>query len=789
MTLANLAYAEAYWQDTDALSRPSGNVREAARADNARPMLADIQAISDLVQLDNIDIELPLPDGTTAIFHLEYSPVAEQGLLDKFPEIRTFRGIDIDDANNQGRFDLTPHGFRGMFRYQDRTIFIDPQYMGDNRQYIVYYADQASPVGGAHEHYGRYHYHEHPHDHDQLTTLFHGAGRSAYQNLAKGNSNGTLRTYRLAVAATAEYTAAVGGSVGDAIAAITTAVNRITGVFENDLGISLQLVANNNLIVYTNAATDPYTNSDGISDLTANQSNINAVIGSANYDIGHLFSTGGGGVANLSVVCNSSTKARGTTGSSTPTGDAFYIDFVSHEMGHQFGAEHTFNGTAGNCGGSNRNASTAFEPGSGSTIMAYAGICGVQNLQSNSDAYFHASSIEEITNFVTAGGGASCGVVTNPVNAVPDVSAGPDVTIPANTPFVLTGSASDVDMGDTLTYVWEQMDAGTASSSQATMVDNGSRALFRSFLPSTSPTRYFPRLEDVIDGSLIIGEAYPTTNRNLNFRLTARDGSGATAFENKVVTVTTSVGPFELTFPDAGDVWTQGSSLVTWNVAGTNSAPVSCANVDIHYSSDGGATFPTQLASNVSNDGSQLVSAPTTPTNQGRIMVSCSDNVFFAVSSANFQISSAVQPDVSDINEPSVTEGGDILFNVILTATTTQAENYFYSLTNVTASTIDYSAPLFSNGVVDNGDNTITVPTGVSSFTVALTTIDDSDIETIETLIVSVDDDSATARINDNDAVTATTGKKGGGGGSLGWLFFIMLSMVIVARSRLESSP
>jgi hypothetical protein len=388
---------------------------------------------------------------------------------------------------------------------------------------------------------------------------------------------------------------------------------------------------------------DPYTNDGGA--LSQNQTNLDSKIGSANYDIGHVFTTGSGGVAGLGVVCRTGQKARGTTGLSNPIGDAFNIDYVAHEMGHQFGGDHTFNSTTSNCGGGNRSGAHAYEPGSGTTIMAYAGICGpTSDLAPNSDAYFSFESLNEIVTYTTTGLGNGCPVTVATGNTVPMVNAGTDYTIPSRTPFALTGNASDPD-GDTVTYCWEERDLGPAQAGN--VADNGTSPIFRSFYPTYAATRTFPKAANLVAGIFTNtapphGETLPVTNRTLNFRLTARDNrinGGAINTDDMAVTVVENGAGFAVTAPSGGS-FTNGSSVgVTWNTTNTNVPPVNAANVKISLSTDGGYTYPYTLSSGTPNDGGESVTLPAGVTSStARVKVEAVGNIFFSISPANFTI-------------------------------------------------------------------------------------------------------------------------------------------------------
>ncbi|MCC6722991.1 MAG: proprotein convertase P-domain-containing protein [Saprospiraceae bacterium] len=579
-------------------------------------------------QLTNTII-LPMPDGSFQRFRIVEAPVMHPDLQAQFPEIRSYAGIGIEDPAAYFRGDFTLRGFHGMILSPEHsTVYIDPYSTADLMNYQVYYRK----------------------DFQKETSWICEFNES--DDLAKpkpidpakmaGDCN--LRTYRLALACTGEYATYHGGTVPLVLSAMNTTMTRVNGVFEKDVSVHMNLVSNNSNVIFLNASTDPYTNNSGSTMLGQNQTTCDnvAYIGSANYDIGHVFSTGGGGVATLGAVCNSGLKARGVTGSPAPIGDAFDIDYVAHEMGHQYGAHHTFNSISSNCNG-NRTASTAYEPGSASTIMGYAGICSPNNIQNNSDDYFHAISVQEIAAEITSnasGGGNTCSVNSN-INSAPTANAGSDYVIPRSTPFILTATGSDPNGGDVLTYTWEQMDLGDASTTSPTSTQT-TGPVFRSFKGTTNPARYLPRLVDVVNNVSPTWEVLPSVARTLNFRLTVRDnhsGGGCTAEGNMVVTVNGTAGPFLVTSPNTAVSWAGGSlQTVTWDVASTDMSPINCSKVDILLSTDGGLTYPNTIFAGVPNDGSQLIAVPNIATTTARIMVRANGNIFYDISNANFTI-------------------------------------------------------------------------------------------------------------------------------------------------------
>lgn len=572
-------------------------------------------------------LRLPDPEGGEQLFRLIDSPILAPELAAQFPEIRTFRLEGVDRPEVRGRGDLTPQGFHAVVRDPAAGMwYVDPLRRGDEVTHQVYWRrDLIAPAGGDFR--------------CQVEDLPAQPGTTGAPDAAdasggvEGGGGLDLRTYRLAVAATGEYTAFHGGTVALGMAAITTAINRVDEIYERDMAIRMILVGSNSSLVYTNAATDPYTNNDGPAMLLQNQTNLNTVIGSGGYDIGHVFSTGGR-IAALGTVCGAN-KARGVSGAAAPAGDAFFVDVVAHEMGHQWDANHTSNGSTCSSGGS-------YEPGSGSTIMSLAGDCGAQNIALQSDSYFHRASLGEIQGFSRMGSGSSCAATVAAGNVRPGADAGATYIIPAETPFALTGSGTDSDGSGLLSYCWEQYDQGPAGHPDAPV---GDAPIFRSFPPTSSPTRTFPQVSDLVNNTHTIGEILPTVGRTMNFRMTVRDNdlpAGGTASDSTTVTVDGSAGPFRVTAPNTAVTWSGvGPHTVTWNVAGTTVPPVSCTAVHIDLSTDGGLTFPGHLRVAAPNSGTALVEVVTPNTSTARIRVRCAGNIFFDISNQNFTITGA----------------------------------------------------------------------------------------------------------------------------------------------------
>ncbi len=578
---------------------------------------------------------IPTPEGNILQFKLIPTSVFDEALQRKYPDFYSFTGYCTEDPTALLKLSVSPFGINAMVISDNMgSFFIDPLTLHDHGHlYQIYYKKDFRKKTG------------------KFTCGVAAIDYISYSNLSDQTSTAAkslagdckLRSYRLAIACTGEYARFHGGTKEKVLAAYNTTMTRVNGVYEKDASITMKLIADTDKVIFLDSATDPYNNGNGEAMLGQNQTTMDNLIGRANYDIGHVFSTGGGGIAQLRAPC-SNNKAQGVTGQTNPVGDPFDIDYVAHEMGHQFGANHTQNNEC------QRSGSTAMEPGSASTIMGYAGICD-PNVQVNSDPYFHAISVQEIANFVVAGNGNTCALLIDVPNNKPEVSVQKNTfTIPISTAFALTALATDSD-NDPLTYCWEQMNNQVATMPPVASATAG--PTFRSLNPTTSPTRHFPDLLRRYS----TWEVLPSVSRTLNFRCTVRDNhplNGCTDEVNVTVNTNNSAGPFVVTNPNTTSVnWLVGSKqTVTWNSAKTDIEPINCSFVDIFLSFDGGASYPVEVIKRVPNTGSAEIEVPAFPTSRARIMVSAADNIFYDVSNVNFKIISSfeIEPNPKNIN-------------------------------------------------------------------------------------------------------------------------------------------
>jgi hypothetical protein len=670
MVFAASISSDGFWRETKSLSIaatpqmqvvPSSyrtlNLKQSAFA----ALLATApMEFSDKAKSTTVIITLPKPDGSFARFRIEESPMISPKVAAEVPDWKTYSGRGVDDPASVVRLSWSNAGLKAAVLQGDGMYYVDPISANDLANYICY-----SKTALKNERSGF---------HCSLDEYLSIPARSASRPAGPDGvnavqlSNGTnLKTYRLAIATTGEYTIDRGGQAA-ALTDVMNAVNRINLVYRRDASVSFTLVSGTNTI-FDNPATDPYDNSDNENQLAINQTQLDNLIGNANYDIGHLFGTGGGGVASSPSVC-STQKAEGYSARVPPTGDPFWVDYVSHEMGHQLSAQHTYN-TKENGGCSTRSATNAYEVASGVTIMGYNGVCSERNLQQFSIDNFHVRSLDQIIAELSnnQGGGGTCGTTTATNNNIPTANAGANFTIPKLTPFTLTATASDANSGDALTYSWEEFDlAPSASGPQGVPAgtydvdtDNILRPLFRTYSPIASPARTYPSLPYILNNAnvppltytgtsatgatcpggdtCVVGENLPGVTRTMNFRVVVRDNNGGVADSATQINVSGDSGPFKVSAPNTAITVTGGAQFnVTWDVANTTAVPVSAANVKISLSTDGGNNFSTVLTASTPNDGSETLTIPNIATATARLKVEAVGNIFFDVSDTNFTI-------------------------------------------------------------------------------------------------------------------------------------------------------
>ncbi|MFD1601426.1 reprolysin-like metallopeptidase [Flavobacterium artemisiae] len=635
------AQKEVLWKQVNAVSVSSKKAETTGSEKlyftlNSDLLTAKLGAVLDkTTSVNAVEITFPNSEGVLERFSVWESSNFEPELQAKYPEIRSYEGKGIDDKAAKIHFSVAPIGVQTMvFRPEKPTEYIE-QNTENKSQYVFFKSTDNAESKMLLE--------------CKTANLISESTSNSKTAKTAANTK-QFRTFRLALSCTAEYTTYFGGTKAAALAGMNATMTRVNGVFNKDLALKLVLIANNDAVIYTDASTDPYS----VASTGANgawgqelQTTLTNTIGNANYDIGHLFgAAGGGGNANcIGCVCVNPTtsvplgKGSAFTSPSNqrPQGDTFDIDYVAHEMGHQLGATHTFSYDLEGSG-------TNVEPGSGSTIMAYAGVTRNYDVQSNSDDYFAYASIIQIQNNLA---NKSCAVITSTVNNPPVIDAGLNYTIPISTPFILTGTGSDPE-GNTITYTWEQYDNATSTSGANSIAyatkPNG--PLFRSFAPTTSPVRYMPALSSVLNNTLTTRwESVSSIAKTMNFTLTGRDnaadGTAQTQTDAMIVTVNASAGPFAVTSQNTENIgWDKGSSqTITWSVNNTTSLSGS-ANVNIKLSTDGGLTFPIILAANTPNDGSETITVPTSVdvSTNCRIWIQPTDNIYYAVNSKPFAI-------------------------------------------------------------------------------------------------------------------------------------------------------
>ncbi|EJL75290.1 zinc-dependent metalloprotease [Chryseobacterium populi] len=568
-------------------------------------------------------ISIPTVNGKIERFQVwEFSNMAPE-LQAKYPDIRSYVGAGVEDPTAYLRFSISPVGFSSMITRSGISEYIEP-YTNDRSVYAVF--DSKSRK-------------------DQDPDPFQCGTTEEAEKISAGKGGNTSKlagfnTFRLALSCTGEYAAyhlTVAGTPSGAtdavkkaviLAAMNASVTRLNSVFEKDLSLHFNLIANNDAIIFLDAASDPYT-SGGPNEA---QTGISGVIASEDYDMGHLIDKkDANGAAGVGVICLVGQKARGWTAHNFPEGDKFDIDYVAHEMGHQLGAGHTYTSHSSQ-------ADQKVEPGSGSTIMAYTGIIGGNlDVQFNSNDYYHINSINQIKNKINS---VTCGAnvpFTAPAPAV--TVGGAAYTIPSSTAFVIKGTTADANPA-AYTYTVEQTDQAAAAQIGANSFAYAAKPTgptFRSVTPVSTPVRYFPDFNKVLAGVLTTRwESVSSVARPLNFNMSVRNNNPLQpqiGQSSTVVTVDAASGPFAITAPAFGQSTSSGgTTTVTWNVANTTAAPVSTANVNIKLSTDGGLTFTT-LAANTANDGSEQVTIPAGSTSSNAyILVEAVNNIYYAVS-------------------------------------------------------------------------------------------------------------------------------------------------------------
>lgn len=603
------------------------------KAEKTEPGLysVDFPALRDALlgdTLPNKRITLPIPGGELAEIVVNEHSSFSDDLKARHPGIKSFRAIVPGFKDREIRLAVSHKRVRAIYLWQGERHLLEQEESTGRGSYRLNSVKDLK----AKAHFGPF------------CALEEEAEGDQAEGLPKSNGRGrgfNLRVFDIAIATTGEYAQYHGGSITDVMAAFNETLLHVNAVFETELAIRLRLVSNTERLIFLDPETDPYTEGDKEAMFQENQTTSAQYVGLSKFDVGHLFNTTFGGLASISSLCNYSRKAKGVSGAEIPEG--YYFDLiVLHELGHQFGAKHTQNSDC------NLTEKSAFEPGSGSTIMSYAGLCS-PNVQTLPDDYFHNESLKTISRIVRSGVTAFCVENIEIDNNEPTVNAGPNYTIPILTPFELKGTGQDSD-GDPLLYNWEQFDRELVQHPPRPEYTEG--PIFRSYPPTSSPTRMIPAKNFLINNVEPIWEVLPSVSRLAHFQLSVRDnheGVGISDYDEMIVIFSEEAGPFEVTQPtQEEEFWFIGETVqIVWDVANTDQEPIDCQAVNILLSQDGGETFPIALAEGVPNTGTFDLTVPNLPSSANRIKIQAVDNIFFDISNHDFMIMDLPPPSIS----------------------------------------------------------------------------------------------------------------------------------------------
>lgn len=567
-----------------------------------------------------LEVILPSPDGRFETFTITPSKVIADEVAHLYT-IRTFTGYKKENPSALISCDMSSSGFHAAVYDEDESFFIEPLFKDNSDVLISYYKkDYIS---------------------DKLTCKTQtNYVREVINNNIDLRAPTTKRTYRLAIAAAGEYSQQFGGnpySTSNVLDALASGVNMINPIFLRDLGVAFTLVSTDAL-VYPDPNTDPFNMGDDVA--AAHDACTNA-LGSGGFDLGHMVMwSNTGGAAYFGVVCNDASKGGGFSGSSNST-TTLWVDYVAHEIGHQFRSAHNF--VSQECGTSADNF--RYEPGEGSSIMSYANVCqGAAQYASGSDPFFHYASIAQMQSFLNT---ISCQVEDVSGNtSAPVTNANADITIPKQTPFILVGNGSDAnDSTNSLTYDWVQYDGSSQAVIGSPDCNSTNAPMFRYRPPTPNNYRSFPQYSDILAGNNNQQwEKLPCSARTMNFSLTVRDNN--TSFgrigEDKTTVTVANTGPFNVTSPNGGETLTGNENFtVTWTVNGTDAH---CTHVDILVSTDGGNTY-TLISDATANDGIEVINVPNIASTTARVLIQCdvsggfrSASTFFDISNDNFSI-------------------------------------------------------------------------------------------------------------------------------------------------------